>query len=72
MVKIINELTDRDSRLFTRREAANYLGLASKTLAAWSSSGRHKLPMVKIGRLVRYRKSDLDLFVASNQYIPHK
>lgn len=50
--------------LLTRKEAAAYLGVAEKTLAMWKWSGRYGLPFVKIGRLVKYRKSDLDAFIA--------
>lgn len=49
--------------LLTRREAASYLGVAEQTLAVWKCTGRRSLPFVKIGRLVRYRKADLDAFI---------
>lgn len=55
--------------LLTRREAADYLGVSEQTLAIWKCTGRYKLPYVKIGRLVKYRKSDLDAFIASNLQI---
>ena len=64
--------SDRESagsthaELFTRRQAANYLGISEQTLASWKCSGRYSLPCIKIGRLVRYRKLDLDNFVASH------
>lgn len=47
-------------RLLTRREAAEYLGLQEQTLAIWASTGRYALPVVKVGRSVRYRQSDLE------------
>ena len=50
--------------LLTRKEAAAYLGgISPKTLAVWKSTKRYRLPMVKVGRLVRYRKTDLDVFL---------
>ncbi len=49
--------------LLTRKEAAVYLGIAEMTLSIWKSTGRYNLPVVKIGRLVRYKKSDLDAFI---------
>lgn len=49
--------------LLTRRQAAAYLGIAPQTLAIWSSTGRYNLPVVKVGRLARYRKADLDAFI---------
>ncbi len=50
--------------LLTRNEAATYLGIAEATLAIWASNGTQTLPLVKIGRLVRYQKSDLDAYIA--------
>lgn len=52
--------------LLTRKEAAAYLGIAEQTLAVWKCTGRYYLPCAKIGRIVRYRKSDLDGFIAKH------
>jgi len=52
-------------KLLTRREAAEYLGLKPQTLAAWHTNRRYSLPMVKVGRSVRYRVSDLDRWLAN-------
>ena len=52
------------SVLLSRKEAAAYLGVAEQTLAIWKTTGRYSLPVVKIGRLAKYRKSDLDAFIA--------
>ncbi len=51
------------SGLMSRREAAAYLGVAEQTLAIWKTTGRYSLPSVKVGRLVKYRKIDLDAFI---------
>lgn len=51
------------NELLSRKEAAAYLGVAEKTLAMWKWSGRYGLPFVKLGRLVKYRKVDLDAFI---------
>lgn len=53
------------SDLLTRREAAAYLGVTPETLAVWASTRRYPLRFVKIGRLAKYRKSDLDTFIKS-------
>ncbi len=47
----------------TRKEAANYLGVAPGTLDVWASTGRYDLPFVKIGRFAFYRRSSLDAFI---------
>ena len=52
-----------NNELLTREEAAAYLGVHAQTLAMWASRGRYDLPMVKVGRAVRYRRSDLDAFL---------
>lgn len=49
--------------LLTRQEAAEYLGITSRTLAVWACVKRYNLPYIKIGRLVKYRRSDLDEFI---------
>lgn len=54
------------SPLLSRDEAAAYLGIKAQTLAAWASKGDYTLPLVKIGRLAKYRLTDLEAFVASN------
>jgi excisionase family DNA binding protein len=54
---------NKQSDLFTRREASAYLGVATTTLAMWKCNGRYQLPVVKIGGLCKYRKSDLDEFI---------
>ncbi len=54
-----------ESQLFNREEAARYIRVSVASLAAWACSNRYGLPMVKCGRLVRYRKSDLDRWLKS-------
>ena len=49
--------------LLTRKDAAEYLGITEHTLAVWKCTSRYGLPCVKIGRLAKYRKSDLDEFI---------
>jgi len=53
------------SDLMSRKQAASYLGLSETTLAIWKCTGRYDLKVYKIGRLAKYRKSDLDAFIAS-------
>jgi hypothetical protein len=49
--------------LFSSDEAAAYLDLASNTLAVWRCNKRYEVPYIKVGRLVKYRKSALDAFL---------
>ncbi len=48
--------------LLSRHSAADYLGVKPQTLAAGHSLGRYNLPVVKVGRSVKYRLSDLETF----------
>ena len=52
--------------LLTPAEAAAVLGVREQTLAVWRSSRRYKtLRYVKVGHLVRYRRADLEGWLAS-------
>ena len=42
-------------------EAAGYLGCTAGTLKVWVS--RRRIPHLKVGRLTRFRKSDLDMYL---------
>lgn len=57
--------TKNNSQLVERAEAAKILGVAPQTLAVWATTKRYALPYVKVGRLVRYRLSDLEAFISS-------
>ncbi|WP_312477625.1 helix-turn-helix domain-containing protein [Stutzerimonas nitrititolerans] len=46
------------------KQAAAALGVRPATLAVWRSTGRYNLPFLKVGRLVKYRLSDLAEFLA--------
>lgn len=54
--------------LLSRTEAAAYLGVKPQTLAVWFSTKRYPLPLVKVGRYVKYRLSDLDAFINANTH----
>lgn len=62
----IQDLKNQPEKKYTRTEAADYLGIAARTLANWHSSGRVKIPFYKVGRKKTiYLKSDLDAYLAS-------
>ena len=56
-----------DDPMLCRKEATEYLGLRPGTLEAWASRGSVNLPMIRLGRAIRYRKSDLDRFIEANR-----
>lgn len=53
--------------LMSRKEAAKYLGVSPSTLANWASTKKFSLPYFRVGRAVRYRKSDLDAFIKNGE-----
>ena len=60
----------KSAKLLTRKEAAEYLGVKVQTLAAWAVTGRYGLPVVKVGRSVRYRRSDLEAWLSARTVGP--
>ena len=57
-----------NSGLLSVEEAADYLGLSVHTVYGWVSQGR--IPYVKMGRLTKFRKEDLDRFILANTVNP--
>jgi excisionase family DNA binding protein len=55
------------SDLLTVTEFADLLRLKPSTIRAWTSQNR--IPFVKVGRLVRIRRSDAEAYIAS-QVVP--
>lgn len=53
------------AQLITPRQLSDYLGVPTGTLANWRYQGQGP-PFVKVGRQVRYRSDDLDLWLRSN------
>lgn len=54
--------------LLTPPEAALYIGVTVRTLSVWRCVGRYNIPFIKVGRLVKYRKSALDAFLDSRTH----
>ena len=52
-----NKMTER---LLNTEEASQYLGVTRDTLAVWRTTRRYELPYIKVGRLVKYRLTDLN------------
>ena len=51
--------------LLDEKAAAEFLDIAPGTLSVWRSTGRYCIPFVKVGRRVRYRRADLEAWLAS-------
>ena len=51
--------------LMTPRDAAVYIGVKINTLAVWRMTNKCGLRYLKLGKAIRYRKDDLDEWLAS-------
>lgn len=60
----LSKIVERTRELLDEKQAAEHLTVSPGTLSVWRSTGRYNLPFVKIGRMVRYRLTDLDAWVA--------
>lgn len=65
-MQIPETTTTATEPLFPENEAAALINVKTPTLRTWRCNKRHPLPYVKIGRMIRYRKSDIDRFIAQH------
>jgi excisionase family DNA binding protein len=54
---------ESSAELLDDKAAAALLDVSPGTLSVWRSTGRYKLPFLKIGRKVRYRRSALEAWM---------
>ncbi len=55
----IQDIVQSGRDLLDEKAAAQFLDNSPGTLSVWRSTGRYNLPFIKVGRNVRYRRSDL-------------
>ena len=55
-------------RLLTDRQAAEYLGICSRSV--YNLVARKQLPTLKVGRARRFDVEDLNAFIASRKILP--
>ena len=53
------------ARLLATTAAAEYLGVTPRTLTVWRCTKRYAIPYIKVGRLVKYRREELDRWLES-------
>jgi predicted DNA-binding transcriptional regulator AlpA len=53
--------------LLSEKQTADILGVEPGTLQVWRSTKRYPLPYIKVGRLVRYRRSSVEAFLLSRE-----
>lgn len=56
-------ISNHSSDLLNNEQAAAYIGVTPRTLEVWRCTKRHQIAFIKVGRLVKYRKSALDTFL---------
>ena len=56
-----------DQTKLNTAQAAELLGLCSNTLAIWRLTKRYALPYLKVGRNIRYLRSDLEAFLQNQR-----
>lgn len=62
-----HRIPSKDLEVFSRKEAAQFLGISIKTLSRWTYE--FNIPYVALGRLIKYLRSDLEKFLESHKCI---
>jgi len=60
--------TKKELTLLNVKQAAEYLGITVGTAYQWRS--QHKIPYTKVGRSVKFKKEELDAWLAQNSFKP--
>lgn len=55
--------TQNKTELLTAAEVSAILGVTVPTLGVWRCTKRYNLQYVKIGHLIRYKRTDVDKFI---------
>ena len=59
-----------DGQYWTAKTLAAYLAVSEKAVYKWVSEG--KIPYTKIGSALRFKKSSIDQFLETRQYLPRE
>lgn len=59
----LEDIVQASKDLLDDKAAAAVLDVTPGTLSVWRSTGRYALPFLKVGRNVRYRRSDLEAWL---------
>lgn len=61
-----------NTELLNGKQAAEILGTTEGTLRVWRCTKRYPIPYVRIGRAIRYRRSDLEAFISDRTERPQQ
>lgn len=59
------KLVTASSALLDEKAAAEFLTVSPGTLSVWRCTGRYGVPFIKVGRRVKYRRTDLIAWLES-------
>src|ERR1700758_1092659 len=59
-----------EERLLNAREVADKLGVSERFIRDHTTRRSPRIPAVKLGRLIRYRRADVDVFMAELGTLP--
>lgn len=62
-----SDATRPDDPMLGTNDAATYLGLSTHTLEVWRREPIRGPRFVRFGKAVRYRRSDLEAYIASSK-----
>ena len=54
--------------LISAEQAADYLGVSTRTLANWRCRSWPNVPYIKLGRSIKYRPTDLDTYIKKHSH----
>ena len=58
------EQSNRDERLLNARQVAEKLGVSERFIRDHTTRRSPRIPAVKLGKLIRYRRTDVDEFMS--------
>jgi predicted DNA-binding transcriptional regulator AlpA len=60
------------NKLLSPRDVSEILGVSEETLSVWRCNKTYDIPYIKVGRLVKYKQSDIDSFIESRRQVIHE
>jgi excisionase family DNA binding protein len=65
-----SQQNENDERLLNARQVADKLGVSERFIRDHTTRRSPKIPAVKLGKLIRYRRADVDVFMAELGTLP--
>lgn len=68
-MQAVQHLDGQLPELWDEATTANFLKLSPGTLSVWRSTGRGKLPYIKVGRAVRYQVNEVKNWLEAHRRV---